>query len=219
MQLDPTPVDGPPAAADLAATPFIEKDDPAVRVFAHQAVAGTDDEYERISRLFVAVRDGFRYDPFSLPTTPEGYRASAVLAAGRGFCVNKSVLLAAAARALGIPARLGFADVRNHLQTERLAERMGTDEFVYHGYTTLFVGEAWRKASPAFNAELCERSGVPPLEFDGRSDALLHAFDGDGGRYMEYLTDHGTYAELPYALLTDTYRRAYPRLTEPEPGS
>jgi len=34
----------------------------------------------------------------------------ACLARGSGFCVGKAALLAAAVRASGIPARVGFAD-------------------------------------------------------------------------------------------------------------
>jgi hypothetical protein len=33
---------------------------------------------------------------------------------------------------------------------------MGTDVFVSHGYSELYVHGTWRKATPAINAELCE---------------------------------------------------------------
>src|SRR5581483_199373 len=98
---------------------------------------------------------------------PAENRASSVIARGRAYCVPKAVVLTAVARAAGIPSRLGFADVRNHLQSERLAETMGgSDIFIFHGYSELYVNGAWRKATPAFNATLCDRFGVPPLEFD-----------------------------------------------------
>jgi len=120
------------------------------------------------------------------------------------------VLLTAAARAAGIPARLGFADVRNHLQTTTLRARMGgTDVFVYHGYSELQLNNRWVKATPAFNAELCARFGTAPLHFDGTHDALLHEFTGDGRRHMEYLVERGVFADLPFerifADLTDLY--------------
>ena len=150
-----------------------------------------------------------RYDPYDVPTEPDRYRASALLAAGRGYCVQKAVLLSAVARAAGIPARVGFADVRNHLQSERLRAVMGTDLFYWHGYSALFVGGRWLKASPAFNVELCERFGVPPLEFDGVHDALLHPFAADGSKYMEYLNDHGVFRDLPLETLLAAYRDAY----------
>lgn len=123
--------------------------------------------------------------------------------------MQKAVALSALARAAGIPARLGFADVRNHLQTPRLRALMGTDLFVGHGYSVLCIDDAWVKASPAFHRELCERHGVPPLVFDGPSDALLHAFDGEGRAYMRYERDRGTYDDLPLEWLLTTYSQTY----------
>jgi len=189
---------------------FVDSDAPAVREFAQRVAGGVTDPVERASLLFAAVRDEIWYDPFAITTDPAAYRASAVAAAPRNWCVPKAVLLTAAARAAGIPARLGFADVRNHLNTPRLAERMnGVDLFVYHGYSDLHLDGRWVKATPAFNAALCERFGVVPLDFDGRTDALLHEFSGDGARYMEYVADHGTYADLPLAEILAAFRRVY----------
>jgi transglutaminase-like putative cysteine protease len=208
-----TAASGDPTPRDLAATEFIDTDHPAVVAFVDRVGAGGAGDADLARRLFAAVRDEIRYDPFGLPTEPVEYRASSVLAAGRGFCVSKSVLLTAAARRVGIPSRLGFADVRNHLQSERLRAQMGTDLFVHHGYSTLYLDGRWLKASSAFNRELCERFGVEPLDFDGRSDALLHPFSGDGSKYMEYIADHGTFDDLPLAELLEDYRRAYPEMS------
>lgn len=196
--------------SDLAATWYVDADHPDVVAFAHDTVAGATDDADRAAALFAAVRDRVRYDPYVMALRPDAMRASAVLASDRNWCVPKATLLAAACRAVGIPARLGFADVRNHLSTRKLLELMGTDVFRWHGYTSLLVGGAWRKASPAFNAELCERFGVPPLEFDGRTDALLHAHDGRGERYMEYLVDHGSFVDLPFERMVDELRTSYP---------
>jgi transglutaminase-like putative cysteine protease len=170
---------------------------------------GSTDEHDVVARLFAAVRDGIRYDPYNVSGDPADYRASNVLRSDRGYCVQKSVALTAAARAAGIPSRLGFADVKNHLQSEKLREAMGTDLFVWHGYSTFYVGGRWTKASSAFNAELCERFGVKPLDFDGRNDALLHAFTGDGSKYMEYVNDRGDYADLPLAEMLESFRETY----------
>ena len=196
--------------ADLAATRFIDSDHPAVRRFADRVAGSASDERTIVSRLFAAVRDEIRYDPYSMSADPGDYRASAVLAAGAAFCVPKAVLLTASARAAGIPSRVGFADVRNHLQSERLLAAMGTDLFVYHGYSTVFVDGQWRKASPAFNRELCARFGVTPLSFDGSADALLHAYTGSGERHMEYLRDHGSHVDLPFDEVMSAYAATYP---------
>lgn len=196
--------------ASLRSTPVVAADAPAVAAFAREAAGGGRDERERAVLLYRAVRDRIRYDPYSLALTPRGLSAETTLARGRGWCVAKAVLLAAGGRALGIPARLGFADVRNHLATERLRERMGTDVFYWHGYALLRLEGRWVKATPAFNVELCERFGIPPLDFDGRADALLHPFDREGRRHMEYLRERGEYDDVPIAAIAETFRRAYP---------
>jgi transglutaminase-like putative cysteine protease len=201
-----------PTEADLRPTEFLETAHPAILAFVQRVAADAPDATERARRLFAAVRDEIRYNAYALPTDPADYRASAVLEARTGYCVPKSVLLSTVARAAGIPARLGFADVRNHLQTERLREQMGTDLFLYHGYSTLYLEGRWLKASSAFNADLCARFGVEPLDFDGTGDALLHPFSGDGSTYMEYVRDHGDFDDLPFERLMDAYGTAYPAL-------
>jgi hypothetical protein len=124
-------------------------------------------------------------------------RASTVLANGYGWCVPKAVLLAAVCRAAGIPARLGFADVCNHLSTARMRQSMETPVFYWHGYTDIWIDGAWRKATPAFNLSLCEKFGLKPLDFDGRSDSIYHPFDLAGNRHMEYLHQRGSFDDLP----------------------
>jgi len=201
---------GAPGPQHVAATAFIDAGHPTVHAFAERAVAGAATERDRVSRLFSAVRDEIRYDPYRLSHEPRDYVASNVIARGAAFCIPKAVVLTAAARTLGIPARLGFSDVKNHLQSPKLAERMRTDVFVFHGWSELYVHGAWRKATPAFNAELCERFGVPPLTFDGSADALLHPFAADGSAYMEYIRERGVYDDLPLGLILEVFATAYP---------
>jgi transglutaminase-like putative cysteine protease len=128
--------------------------------------------------------------------------------------VGKAALLTAAARAAGIPARLRFADVRNHLCTPKLRELVGGDVFYYHGYVELALDGRWVKATPAFDLALCERFGVAPLEFDGRGDSIFQAYDRAGRRHMEYLMDRGAHADVPTAEIIATFAREYPRLIE-----
>lgn len=196
--------------ACLAPTRFLDFDAPAVRAYAARATAGATSARARAVALFYAVRDGLRYDPYSVSADPEAYRASRIAEAPAGFCVSKAVLLTAVARAAGIPARLGFADVRNHLATEKLRAHMGTDLFVFHGYSELHLDGAWRKATPAFNRELCARFGVPPLEFDGTADAMFHAFDREGRRHLEYVRERGSFVDLPFEEMLRVFREVYP---------
>lgn len=192
----------------LCPTAFIDSDHPAVQAFAAEHARGAS-ERERAVALVYAVRDGFRYDPYRIDLSPVGMKASTVLANGYGWCVPKATLLAATCRAAGIPARLGFADVRNHLSTERMRETMKTDLFVWHGYTDIWIEGAWRKATPAFNLALCERFGLLPLEFDGVHDSIYHPFDLAGHRHMEYVHQRGSFDDLPLAQILKTFAEVY----------
>jgi len=191
---------------------FIDSSHPDVTAFAARAVGEERGAIANAVKLYYAVRDQIRYDPYMPYDDPETYRASAVLARGRGYCVGKAALLAAAARASGIPARIGFADVRNHLATRRLLALIGTDTFIYHGITELWLDGRWVKATPTFNRELCEKFELKALDFDGRADALLHPFDRAGRIHMEYLRQRGSYADVPVEIIMPAMREAYPRL-------
>ncbi len=197
-----------PTPATLAPTPLIDSDHPAVIAFARHA--GGSSARERAVELYYAVRDEFRYDPYRIDLEPAGMRASRVLEIGFGWCVPKAALLAAAARAVGIPARVGYADVRNHLSTERMRSMLQTDLFIWHGYTELWLDGAWVKATPAFNVQLCERFGLLPLEWDGRDHSLYHAFDGEGRRHMEYVHQRGTFDDVPLAQIVADFAATYP---------
>ncbi|MFX5622752.1 transglutaminase, partial [Acinetobacter baumannii] len=83
----------------------------------------------------------------------------------------KAILLAACARHCRIPARIGLADVRNHLATPRLLEALRSEVVAMHGYTELYREGRWVKATPAFNRALCCAFDVAPLEFDGVADS------------------------------------------------
>jgi transglutaminase-like putative cysteine protease len=196
----------------LAPGTFIDSDSPQVRTFVMQSIGNLTEPRLLILRLYAAVRDNIIYDPYVNFADPANFRASGVLCAGRGFCVGKSALLAAGARALGIPARVGFADVRNHLTSPRLYEKIKTDIFLWHSYTELYLSERWVKATPAFDQALCQRAGLKPLEFDGASDSLFHPFDQAGRRHMEYLNDHGTFSDVPFDVIQAEFLRTYPAL-------
>jgi len=190
-------------------TKIIDSDHEAVLAYAGDCIAGTDDPVEKAIRLYYAVRDRIWYDPYYPFYRPENYRASKVLKSGRGYCVSKAALLCALGRACRIPSRVGFADVKNHLATRQLVERMGSDLFVYHGFTEFFLEGKWVKATPAFNIELCQRHQVAPLEFNGREDSVFHAFNSQQKPFMEYVGEHGSYVDIPVAAILAAWRQAY----------
>ena len=208
-----------PAEAERYVMPsrFVESDSLEVQGFVTSALrdlpVGATNRDKAI-RLFEAVRDDIRYDPYCFALDEDSYRASRIAGAEAAFCVPKAILLAACLRAVGIPAALGFADVRNHLNTPKLQELMGTDLFIYHGYVQLWLGNEAYKVTPAFNMELCERFGVKPLVFDGYHDALFHEFDEQNHRHMEYVNDRGLYFDAPMGEFLVAFKETYPKLEE-----
>lgn len=195
----------------LRPTSIIDSDHPSIQDYARAVTRDGRDAIDRSIRLFLAVRDEIRYDPYTPFHLPEHYRASTILKRGRGFCVPKASLLCALARATGIPCRIGFATVRNHLATKQLIEILGSDVFVYHGFVEFHLEGKWVKATPAFNRELCERHQVDPLEFDGRTDALFQPYNRQERKFMEYLEYSGTYADIPIPLILEGWEKAYGR--------
>lgn len=193
----------------LASTPIIDSDHPSIMSHAAECTSGCRSPVEMSIRLYYAVRDPIIYDPYLPFYRPEHYRASAILAKGRGFCVPKASLLCALGRSCGIPTRLGFADVKNHLASTRFLEMLGSDLFVYHGYVEFYLEGQWVKATPSFNRELCELHGVEPLEFNGREDSIFHEFNREDRPFMEYVTDHGVFDDVPVASLVAAWQAAY----------
>lgn len=207
-----------PHAADPSLEPylrptwFINSDAPEVIDFARQAVGDARDEIDKALRLFYAVRDGIRYSAYGIGFGRESFRATHVLETGHGWCVTKSCLLAAVSRASGIPCRLGYANVRNHLSTKKLLDWMGTDVFYYHGYNELLLEGRWVKATVAFNRSLCDKARLAPLDFDGRNDSLYHPYDLEGRRHMEYLHDYGPHDDVPYEAILQKFTEVYPNM-------
>ena len=194
----------------LRPTEIIDARHPGIQSYADELTrdAGNDPIRQAV-KLYYGVRDGIWYDPYYPFYLPEHYRASNVLKSGRGYCVCKASLLCALGRAKGIPTRVGFATVKNHLATRELIAHMGSDLFVYHGYTEFFLDGKWVKATPAFNIELCHRHHVEPLEFDGREDSVFHAYNLDKKQFMEYIDDHGVYADIPVNTIVAAWEKTY----------
>ncbi len=200
--------------AALTPTYFIDSDTPSIMDQARAIVAPGDSALDRAVKIFYWVRDRIPYNPYRTTYERDHYRASFILRQGDGFCVQKAILTAALSRASGVPCRLRFATVRNHLITRRLKEAMKTDIFVFHGLVEFFLEDRWVKATPAFNLSLCEKFGIRPLDFNGRDDSILHPFDRDGNRHMEYLHDFGSFDDLPFERMAEEFRRYYPHLEE-----
>jgi transglutaminase-like putative cysteine protease len=196
----------------LQPTEFLDFDNESVREFAERNSAGAKTEKEKVVALYYAVRDGFQYNPNILDLRREGLKASDLLKRDRGYCVEKAILLAASARSVGVPSRLSFYIVKNHIATDKLEEILQKDYLVFHGAAELFLEGKWLKTTPAFNKRLCNYLNVEPLEFDGENDSIFQEFDKSGNVFMQYLHDYGAFDDLPYQLYLDELYKHYPHI-------
>ncbi|WP_088178576.1 transglutaminase-like domain-containing protein [Thauera terpenica] len=154
-----------PLAADLAATTLIDSTHPVIAAFAKDIAGDAATAQERAARLYLAVRDRVRYDPYQVRLTTEGMCASRTLERGYGWCVPKAALLAAVCRPCGIPARVGYADVRNHLSTRRMRALLDSDVYYWHSYTAIHLHDRWVTISPCADVGAWRRSSstVAPI--------------------------------------------------------
>ena len=183
-------------------TPVIDSDSRPVEAKARELTRGVEDPCEASTALFYFVRDRVRYNLYVSKSRPEDFRASSTLLRGEGYCVQKAVLLVALARAADIPAALGFARLRNHLLPEKTREWLGGDILPFHGYAELYLNGRWVKATPAFDAAMCEKHRIIPVEFDGTEDAVFHPHNREGKPHIEYLEDLGHLCQdLPFDRL------------------
>ncbi|RNC87951.1 MAG: transglutaminase domain-containing protein [Winogradskyella sp.] len=169
-------------------------------------------EKEKIKQLYLKVRDGWRYSPFVIGLTEGHYVASSIYNKNEAHCIDKAILLIAGLRALNIPSRLHLAKVSNHIATERLEEKLGTNELAPHGLVDVFYDGHWRKCSPAFNKELCDMYNVDVLDFDGTADSILQEYNRDSKKFMQYLDDYGHFEDVPLDYIKSIFKDNYPEL-------
>ena len=193
----------------LKPTPSIDCGANSIKGKTQALTKGQKQTAEKAKSLFYFVRDEIKYNMYSPFHLPEHYRASAILERGEGYCVQKAVLLAALARAMGIPTRLRFADIRNHLATQKVIETIGTNLFVYHAYDEFYIDGRWIKAAPTFDIKMCQENRIIPVEFDGKNDALLHSHNQDGKPHIEYVHDYGHYQDVPLNEILEAWIQAY----------
>lgn len=183
----------------LKCTKVIDCDARTVKEKCRSITEGLQSDRERAIALFYFVRDEIRHNPYAPTLALEEFKASATLDRGNGFCQHKAVLLVALARAAGIPARLGFVDVRDHLLSDKFRAMIGGDNLlIQHGYAELRLGGKWVHVSPAYDLKTCQKAGFVPVEFDGVNDAKDSAYNREGKPHIEHVKDHGHFDDFPW---------------------
>lgn len=194
----------------LAATYYFNFETPTIQTFVAEATNDTMSKKEKAVSLYYAVRDGWFYNAYQLNTEKEEFCASFIAKKEQGHCIDKATLLISCLRGVGIPARLHLVKVKNHIAVERIIERFGTDELTPHAFVEMYLDNKWVGATPAFNKSLCEKLNVTPLDFDGMNDSLFQPYNRDGGKFMEYLDDYGTFDDIPFDFIRQNMIEHYP---------
>jgi len=200
----------------LKPTYFIDSDNAAILSYAKNITKDVQNNTAKTIALFKAVRDNYYYDPYQLNLNKEGLVASSILKRKSAYCVEKAILLCALLRALKIPARLNFGNVRNHIAVDKLVDLLETDLLVFHGCTEVLLDNSWYKITPAFNKSLCEKLKVPVLEFNGTSNAIFQQYGNEGQRFMEYVHEYGSFDDMPYTLFINELKKHYTHIQFPE---
>lgn len=162
--------------------------------------------------LYNKIRDQWCYDPYTISLSHDAYKSSTIANKNTGNCVEKSILLISCLRALRIPARLHLGKVKNHIAVERLTEKFGSNELTPHGMVNVEIDGKWLKMSPAFNAELCKKFNVEPINFDGENNSFLQQYNNTGNLFMEYVDDYGFFEDVPVEFMVKNIKEHYPHI-------
>ncbi len=187
---------------------FFDFEDDFVRETIKNIVGNSSNKKEKAKKIFYFVRDEIKYTMFAGIFTEKDYRSSAVLRRGKGFCVQKAILLVSLLRGAGIPAAIGFADIKNHALSEDTKKILGSDVFPYHGFAFVNLGR-WLKVTPTFDVDTCEKAGYPLIEFDGERDAVFPQYMENGKRFVTYLRYRGVCFKPPVDDMIKEWKKVY----------
>lgn len=196
----------------LNSTYFLDFESETIQNIIAEFKSTSLSKQEQSIALYNKVRDGWRYDPYSISLRKESYKASNIAKKTSGNCVEKSIVLIAGLRGLAIPARLHLGKVKNHIAVERLTEKFGSNELTPHGMVNVQLNNQWLKCSPAFNAQLCSKFNVEPLEFNGKTSSFLQQYNASGNLFMEYIEDYGYFDDVPVEFMKTNVEQHYPHI-------
>lgn len=197
-------------ASYLKSTYYLDYESPQIQKLVEDFHDLSDTE--KIEQLYLRVRDGWRYNAYTIGLTNKHYKASTIFEKKEAHCIDKAILYISGLRALDIPARLRLAKVSNHIAAERLEAKLGTNELAPHGLVDVYYNGKWKKCSPAFNKELCDMYNVDVLDFNGLQDSVLQEFNKDSHKFMTYLEDYGYFEDVPLDYIKSIFKAHYPKL-------
>jgi transglutaminase-like putative cysteine protease len=121
----------PPTGADLAANSIIQSDNPHIVAIAEDAVGDETDPWQKALAL-----ERFVHSYITLTNYSQAFATAADVAKSRtGDCTEHAVLLAALARARGLPARVAIGLV--------YTQESGGPAFGYHMWNEVSIDDRW----------------------------------------------------------------------------
>ncbi len=187
---------------------FFDFENPQIKQIVERIKNGFS-EKETAKKLFYFVRDKIPYTMITGFSEKKDYKASEILKRGRGFCIQKAVLLVAMLRCAGIPSAIAFADIVNYKIPEEVKDFLGTNYFPFHGFVVLKIENKWLKATPTFDRETCLRTGYPVVEFDGENDCTLPLYTESGEKFVEYKKFYGVSLDMPLKKILSQWEKVY----------
>jgi hypothetical protein len=166
------PYEGERWRDELAATPFLQIDDPTVRRTAAEVLDRENDPRRAAEKLRRWV-----YDSLDKVPTASIPNAVQVLEMRAGDCNEHAVLLAALARAGGLPARVVAGVV--YLD----------GAFLYHAWNEVWLGDGWVSVDPALDQLPADATHIKLLTGGPETHATLAAVVGRLS--IEVLPDQG----------------------------
>jgi hypothetical protein len=153
----------------LQASPIVDINDSRIKRLAKRAVKGQDTPAEKADALRKFVTEYIEHKSMDVGFAT----ASEVARTQTGDCTEHGVLLAALARAAGLPARgvSGIVEVpEGYLDGDKHA-------FGYHMWTQVFIGGQWVDIDGALRQTDCDPTHIAitlmPLNEEGMIDSLL----------------------------------------------
>lgn len=188
---------------------YLDSDNPALKRKVLSLTNECKSANERIQKIFYYVRDEIPYNMYAVSGNKEYYKASKIMETGNGYCVQKAILFTAMGRVASVPSRLVLVAIRNHLTPPEVVKLLGGDVFFPHAYSQFFLDGKWVNVAATYDKPLCERIGAAVPEFDGHSDTLLPKTDLKGRQFIEYISNYGTFDDLPWDFITEKLPEYY----------
>jgi hypothetical protein len=160
----------------LGPTPWCDSNHPSIRELAFELTRDAHTAREAAVALFYWVRDSIAYTMGDW-----NQRASETIARRVGTCSNKSNVMVALARAIGIPAgfHVQYVATPAYFSGAYIPLVAGlTRDVAIHVYPALFIEGSWVRCDPTDDRALCDSiEAIVPhataLDFDGITDAVI----------------------------------------------